>query len=157
MNKNFTPEDIQKKHETNIKSATSGFVLAGVLGIIYIVRFFITKNFDFYFSLTFTELILRLADYGSLPCVLSYALVAVYVIAYLIIAVLAAKSIKRLTAALGLYLFDCLCFIPLFIFHGGIKPEFFIDVIVHLFVVIFLIVGIKSTKKAHRNDEAENE
>ena len=53
MNKNFTKEDLIKKHETNVKSAASAFALSGILGLIYIVRFFITKNFDFYFSLTF--------------------------------------------------------------------------------------------------------
>lgn len=150
MNKNFTPEDIKQKHETNIKSATSGFALAGVLGIIYIVRFFITKNFDFYFSLTFTELFLRLSDCGDTPTVFSHVLIANYIAVYLIIAVLAAKNSKRLSLALGLYLFDCLCFIPLFIFHGEIRPELFIDVIVHLFTVVFLIAGIKSVKKVRQ-------
>ncbi len=147
MNKNFTAEERKMKHETNIKSATSGFVLAGVLGIIYIVRYFITKNFNFFFSLTFTELFLRLSDYGETPDAFSYVLIADYVAIYFIIAVLAAKSSKRLPLALGLYLIDCLCFIPLFIFHGSIQPEYFIDVIVHLFVVIFLCAGIRSSKK----------
>ncbi len=153
MKKNFTPEDIMKKHETNIKSATSGFTLAGVLGIIYIIRFFITKNFDFYFSLTFTELLLRLSDYGEIPDAFSYVLVADYVIAYLVIVVLIARNSKRLPLALGLYVFDCLCFVPLFLFHRTIQPEYFIDVIVHLFVVVFLVVGIKSAKKVRQSDE----
>ncbi len=147
MKKNFTPEDIKKKHETNIKSAASGFSLAGVLGIIYIVRFFITKNFNFYFSLTFTELLLRTSDYGSTHNAFSYVLIAGFVIIYFIVAFLVAKNSKKLPLALGLYLFDCVCFIPLFIFHGSIQPEYFIDVIVHLFVVIFLAVGIKSSRK----------
>ena len=144
MNKNFTKEDIIKKHETNVKSATSAFFLSGVLGIIYIVRFFITKNFNFYFSLTFTELFLRLSDYGDTPDAFSYILIAGYVIIYVIVALIAAKNPKKLPVALGVYLFDCLCFIPLFLFHGDIRPEYFIDIIVHLFVVIFISVGIKS-------------
>ena len=146
MNKNFTKEDLIKKHETNVKSATSAFVLSGILGLIYIARFFITKNFDFYFSLTASELILRLADDGSMPAAFSYTILADYVIIYFIIAVLATKNPKRLPLALGLYVIDCLCFIPLFIFHADIRPEYFIDVIVHVFVVIFLAVGIKSAK-----------
>ena len=147
MNRNFTPEDIKKKHETNVKSATSGFLLAGVLGLIYIIRFFITKNFDFYFSLTFTELLLRLSDYGETPDAFSYVIIADYVAIYFIVAILAARNSKRLPLALGLYLLDFFCFIPLFIFHGTVQPEHFIDVIVHVFVVIFLAVGIKSSRK----------
>ncbi|MBQ6601338.1 MAG: hypothetical protein IIX36_06810 [Clostridia bacterium] len=150
MNKNFTPEDIKKKHETNVKSATSGFVLAGILGIIYIVRFFITKNFDFYFSLTFTELFLRLSDFGETPDAFSYVLIADYMAIYFVVAFLAARNRKRLSLALGLYIFDCLCFIPLFIFHGSIQPEYFIDVIVHIFVIIFLSVGISSSRRLTR-------
>ena len=150
MNKNFTPEDIKKKHETNVKSATSGFVLAGVLGIIYIVRFFITKNFNFHFSLTFTELFLRLSACGKAPLSFYYVLIVCYIIIYLALSVLAAKNSKRLIPALGLYLFDCACFVPLFIFHGSIQPEYFIDVIVHIFVVIFLSVGIRSSRRLTR-------
>lgn len=150
MNKNFTPEDIKKKHETNVKSATSGFVLAGVLGIIYIVRYFMTKNFDFHFSLTFTELFLRLSDFGETPDAFSYVLIADYMAIYFVVAFLAARNRKRLSLALGLYIFDCLCFIPLFIFHGSIQPEYFIDVIVHIFVIIFLSVGISSSRRLTR-------
>lgn len=146
MNKTFTKEDLIRKHETNVKSATSAFALAGVLGLIYIARFFITKNFDFYFSLTASELILRLADEGSMPDAFSYTVLADYIAVYFIVAVIAAKNPKRLSLALGLYIIDTLCFIPLFVFHGNIRAECFIDVIVHLFVIIFLSVGIKSVK-----------
>ncbi|MBE6786371.1 MAG: hypothetical protein E7538_09100 [Ruminococcaceae bacterium] len=144
MNKSFTKQDLIKKHETNVKSATSAFVLAGILGLIYIARFFITKNFDFYFSLTASELFLRLGDCGSMPLALSYTLIAVFIAIYFIFAVLATKNPKRLSPALGLYIADCLCFVPLFVFRGDIRPEYFIDVIVHLFVIVFLAVGIKS-------------
>lgn len=144
MNKNFTKEDLIKKHETNVKSAASAFALSGILGLIYIVRFFITKNFDFYFSLTFTELSLRLSDCGKIPDILSYVLIAAYAAIYIIVCLLAAKNPAKLSVALGLYIIDFLCFVPLFIFHGEIRPEYFIDVIVHLFVIIFIAVGIKS-------------
>ena len=55
MKKQFTEEEKKLKLETNIKSAMTGYFLSGVLGIIYIVRFIITKNFDFYFSLAFKK------------------------------------------------------------------------------------------------------
>ena len=34
MKKTFTKEDIIKKHQTNVKSAASSFILAGILGLI---------------------------------------------------------------------------------------------------------------------------
>ena len=153
MNKNFTDEDIIKKLETNVKSATSGVSLAGILGIIYVVRFFISGNFNFYFSITFTELMLRLGDAGKLSPTLSYIAVAVFLAAYLAVVALAVKNAKNLRLCLGLYLADCLCFIPLFIFHGSIQPDYFIDVIVHLFVVIFLSVGVISEKKLRADNK----
>ena len=146
MKKQFTAEEMLLKHETNIKSAMTGYFLSGVLGIIYIVRFIITKNFDFYFSLTFNEFLLRWAD-GKNPDASLYALIpiGVYMVAYVLVALVAAKK-NRLSLALGLYIFDCLWFVPLFILRGAILPEMFIDVIVHSFVVIFLVVGVRSEK-----------
>lgn len=147
MAKNFSKEDLLKKKETNIKSAFSGFSLAGILGIIYIVRFFAAGNFDFHFSLSFTELMLRLSEGGKLPSALCYALMGVFLIIYFAVVVLIAKDPKKLIISLGVYLFDCICLIPLALVHAQLQPEFFIDVIIHFFVVLFLFVGVKSVKE----------
>ncbi len=148
MNNGFAQKDILKKHESNIKSAASSFTLAGILGIIYIVRYLVKNTFDFYFSLSFTELMLRLSDSGRLSEVVAFSLVALYVAGFLAISFLAAKNAKNLLYSLIFYSFDCICLIPLALFHGqSITPDFFIDVIVHLFVVLFIIVGIRSHKK----------
>lgn len=147
MSKNFTKEDMLKKNETNIKSATSSFSLAGVLGLIYIVRYIIKGNFDFYFSLSLTELMLRFSASDTIPEVAAYTIIAAYLLLFIGIAVLTAKSAKNLKYALIFYSADCLCLIPIAIFSGNsLTPEFFIDVIVHFFVILFLIVGIKSAK-----------
>lgn len=146
MKKQFTEEEKKLKLETNIKSAMTGYFLSGVLGIIYIVRFIITKNFDFYFSLAFNEFFLRRAhNEGSY--VFAYVLIAAYMAVYFIVALIAGKNSKRLSVALGMYVFDCVFLIPLFIMQGEIRPEMFIDVIVHAFVIIFLVVGVKSAKE----------
>lgn len=152
MNKNFTKEDILKKHETNIKSAGTAIFLSGVLGLIYVVRYFFTGNFDFYFSLSFTDMILKAGhEKGSiiLPAVVSVAFIA----AYTFLAVLSSKNAKVLSVALGAYLFDFLCLLAciLFLWEKPIAPECFIDVIVHLFVAVFLFVGIRS-ERAMRNN-----
>lgn len=147
MKKSFTKEDIIIKHQTNVKSATSSFSLAGILGLIYIVRYFISKNFNFYFSLAFTEWMLRLADAGSIPIAAAIALVAVYVIIFAVITVLVAKNARKLIFALWFYAFDALCLISVGLFHGAsLEPAFFIDVILHLFLFVFLIVGMKSER-----------
>lgn len=148
MNKKFTKEDILKKHETNIKSATSSFTLAGILGIIYIVRYILKDNFNFYFSLSFSELILRLSASDIIPGLVAYIIIAVYLAIFIGIVILTVKSASNLKFSLGFYIFDCLCLIPLGIFLGEeFTSDFFIDVIVHLFVILFLIVGIRSLKK----------
>ncbi len=145
MSKQFTNDDILKKHQTNIKSATSGFVLVGILGIIYIVRFLFSGNFNFYFSLAFSELVLRLGDGGKIPEALGFVLTAVYVICFICIALLINKKTDNLKFALLFYAFDSICFVPLaFVLADSFAPDFFIDVIVHLFVILFIIVGIKS-------------
>lgn len=148
MRKNeFTAEDRLKKHETNVKSAISGYCLAGILGLVYIIRFIITKNLDFYFSLTFTRLMLVFGIEGKISTVVSLVLSAGFILAYFLVAVLAVKDAKSLWLCLGVYVLDCLCFVPLAFALSGITPDFFIDVIVHVFVIVFLAAGIASSRK----------
>ncbi len=148
MKKDFTQEDILKKHETNIKSASTAILLSGILGLIYVVRYILSGNFNFYFSLSFTDMILRLSENkGSiiLPSVISI----VYILTYASLAVFSNKHAKLLYAGLGIYIFDFLCLIYslVYIFPKPLDSAHFIDVIVHLFVITFLIVGIISQKK----------
>ena len=93
MNKDFTKEDILKKHETNIKSASTAILLSGILGLIYVVRYILSGNFNFYFSLSFTDMLLRLSeDKGSIlvPAIIS----VIYIFMYTSFSVLMAKSKK---------------------------------------------------------------
>lgn len=143
MAKNFTAEDIKKKHETNIKAAVSSYGLVGLLGIAYVVRYFIKGDFNFYFSLSFTELMLRLGDSGTISSLLSYGSVAVFAAVYIVVLIIMNKDAAKLKAGLWVYVFDSICLIPLGI-TGGIQPEFFIDVTVHLFVIVFIVVGCRS-------------
>ena len=149
MNKNFTAEDIIKKHQTNIKSAQSAFALAGVLGIIYIVRYLIKGNFDFYFSLSFTEIMLRLGAEGSISKTVSFLLIALFLGIYIAFTALASKDSKYLPLFLGEYVFDFLCLgvLLLVLRHAPVPPDAYIDAIVHLFVIVFISAGIYSHKK----------
>ncbi len=152
MKKNFTKEDIIKKHETNVKSAFTGFSLAGVLGIIYVVRYFITGNFDFHFSLSLPEMMLKLGYGGNVSAGAAYGVTGVFFLIYLTVTVLCLKSEKFLKAALVLYAFDFLCLI-FFIFllftqfPESFSTDIFIEVIIHLFTILFLSVGVYSLGK----------
>lgn len=148
MKKQFTKEEILKKHQTNVKSAQGAFGLAGVLGIIYIVRYIIAGNFDFYFSLSVSEVSLRFASQGILSAAAAWCIIGIFLAAYLILTVLNMKNPRFLTASLALYATDCLCLGAYLIFAAPkpLSPDCFIDVIIHLFIIIFLVVGLKSTR-----------
>ncbi len=147
MNKNFSKEDIIKKHQTNVKSAQGVFALAGMLGIIYIVRYFITGNFDFYFSLSFTQAWLMKIAEDPASEDLGYSMIAIFIIAYLGLTVAAVKKPARLDSALGLYMIDFAYLIWFFIIKSSnFTADILIDVTLHIFVIVFLIFGVKSEK-----------
>ncbi len=149
---NYTYKDMLKKHETNVKSAVGGFGLAGILGLIYILRYFIKHNFDFYFSISFTEIMLRLTDNGTLSPVTGYSLIGAFVIVFIAVFLLALKDSKKLKPCLIMYIFDCICLVAsiFIVFGGSVTPKFFIDVIIHIFIILFLSVGVKSVKELEK-------
>ncbi len=149
MNKNFTKEDIIKKHETNVKSAFTALSLAGVLGIIYVIRYFITGNFDFHFSLSLPEMMLKHGLAGDVGKGLSYGVTAVFFVLYILVTVLCLRDAKFLKAGLCLYAFDsiCLLFFMLVLTKAPIPTDLYIEVIIHCFVILFLSVGIYSHGK----------
>ena len=150
----LTTQDKIKKMQTNIKSAQSIFVLSGILALIYVVRYFVTGNFNFYFSSYITEFALKAADENIASAVTlsngaSYALLAVYAVLFLLCCVLCLKSKLGLWACLTLHLTDYAALLvgtALSVF-GSFREEIFIDIIVHFFVLLFIVVGIYSTYK----------
>ncbi len=154
MSKTLSKQDKIKKMQTNIKSAQSTFALAGILALIYVVRYFVTGNFNFYFSSYITEFALKAADENivsavSLSSAASYAILAVYALLFLVCCILSIKSNIGLIACLIFYLIDFIALIAgtaLSVF-GPLTEETFIDIIVHVFVVLFLSVGVYSAKK----------
>lgn len=149
MNKKFTKDDILKKYETNLKSAVSGFALAGILGLIYIIRYFIKEDFDFYFSLSVPEIMLKLSHAGEIGKAVAYAVVAVFVAAYILLAILNVKDQKWLRASLVFYGADFVCLLGyiFLLMHKPVDSAVYIEVVVHFFVILFLSVGVYSNKK----------
>ena len=150
----LTTQDKIKKMQTNIKSAQSIFVLSGILALVYVVRYFVTGNFNFYFSSYITEFALKAADENIASAVTlsngaSYALLAVYAVLFLLCCVLCLKTKFGLWACLVLHLTDYAALIAgtaLSVF-GPFREEILIDVIVHFFVLLFIVVGIYATYK----------
>ncbi len=152
MNKNFTKEDIIKKHETNVKSALTGFSLAGVLGIIYVVRYLITDNFDFHFSLSLPEMMLKLGHGGTVSSGAAWGVTGAFFALYIAVTVLVMKNPKYLKLALTLYVFDFICliffmFVVLRQFPDSFSNDLYIEVILHIFNILFLSVGVYSHGK----------
>ena len=158
MNKNFTKEDIIKKHETNVKSANTAFSLAGVLGIIYVVRYFITGNFDFHFSLSLPEMMLKLGHGETVSPSVAYGVTAAFFAAYILITVLTVKNPEFIKLGLAFYAFDFLCllffmFVVLRQFPDSFSNDLYIEVIIHIFVILFLSVGVYSHRKLKKADK----
>lgn len=154
MSKTLSKQDKIKKLQTNIKSAQSTFALAGVLALIYVARYFVTGNFNFYFSSYITEFALKAADENiasavSLSGAASYAILAVYAVGFLVCCILSIKTKIGLIACLVFYLIDFLALIcgTAFSVFGPLAEEAFIDIIVHVFVILFLSVGVYSVNK----------
>ena len=149
MNNKFTKEDIIKKHETNVKSAFTGISLAGVLGIIYVVRYFITGNFDFHFSLSIPEMMLKLGHSQDISVTVSYSVTAVYFIIYLLVTVLCIRNPRFLKLGLALYSLDfiCLLFFMFVLLPAPAPTDLYIEVILHIFNILFLSVGVISHRK----------
>lgn len=147
MNKNFTKEDIIKKHQTNVKSAWTAFTLAGILGIIYIVRYFITGNFNFYFSLSFTEGMLKFIENDILSSSAGYTIIGAFVVVYILADILIALKPKNLIIALMVYAFDFAFLVYQILSNlNSFNPDRLIDVIIHCFIIIFISVGIFSER-----------
>ncbi len=153
MNRNFTKEDIIKKYQTNVKSAMTAFVIAIVLGVIFVLRFLIKKNTDYFFSLTVTEVILGFSDSLLLPLLL----IALYFLVYILLLVGAGKNTRFLKGCLGIYAVDTAVLLgrAAALFSQSDISVMAVDIIFHLFIIIFLSVGIYSDKKLEKLEGSE--
>lgn len=148
MKKNFTSEEIKKSHATNVKASGSLYLLAGVLCLVYIVRYFITQNFNFYFTLAVPDMLLKLGDSGEMGKVLSVLLAAAFMLVYFIIGIAVVKKPKLFPIMTVTYLLDtvCLFFCDFILWQRPQSTDFLIDIICHIWVLLFLVVGMRSQR-----------
>ena len=146
MKKNFTPEEKIKCHNTNIKAAHSLYLLSGVLSVIYTVRFFITGNFNFFFTLAFSDLFLKLGNSGEMNTVLSYILTAAFYLIYFGVGAAMVKKQSLFPALTAIFAVDTVLLLlcDFILWEIPQSTDFIIDIICHFWVLLFLIVGTKS-------------
>lgn len=162
--KHMNSEQLKKRYKTDIKSAQGIIAMATVLTIIYVVRWLFTKEFDFYFCTSFTEFLLKAAQFspqcrGSLPNAVAIAGAVCYVVIYVVAVILAQKKPQTLWLSLALYVFDTVFLLAIDItgYFGAFTAEYFIDIIFHLFILLFLCVGIYANKKIKKLPDGEGE
>lgn len=149
MKKKFTGEELIKSHKTNIKAATSLYTLAGALFAIYALRYFITGNFNFYFKLAFADMFLKLGDSGEIPFAVGVAVAVIAIIAYNIPGAFLMKKPELFLPAAVIYVADTICLLlcDFVLFKKPEGSDFIIDIITHLWVLLFVIVGLRSARE----------
>lgn len=154
MSKNFTKEDRIKKHQTNIKSAQTVLILAGVLGLIHIAQFVFSASNGFYFSFAVPALMFDLLANDSVSSFVAWAVTAVFLILYFVFFILSGKNAKWLCGSLAVYLTNlAFCFYRIFVYYGSsVTEEKYISLAVHIFITVFLVVGIISDKKLSKEN-----
>lgn len=146
--------DAIKKYQTNMKSAQGTVILAVILNLIYIVKAIISKNLSFWFSTYVTQYLLKSSDFfggyeGNFPKATSILIILFEVLLLIFTAAFSERNGKLLYICLGVYVFD-----TVFMAVGNILNIFgdfnegsFIDIIFHIFVLLFIIGGIHSYRK----------
>lgn len=143
-----------RRLQTDIKSAQGGMAMAMLLTLIYMIRAFISGNLNFYFSFYTVEFFMKYSDFfsefkGTFPFAASAAVIVVFMILAIIFTVLSQKKPAFLFVCLALYGFDTVFMLvgKLSGFFSPLAQEDFIDIIVHGFILTFLVIGVIGYKK----------
>lgn len=148
-----------KRIQTDIKSAQGAMAISLVLTLIYIIKAIFSKNLNFYFSFYTVEFLLK--DSGFFPefkGALPKAAVVVGILAFMGLAItftaLSQKKPSFLYGCLVLYGFDTVFMLigKLSGFFSPLVQEDFIDIIVHAFILTFLIIGVAALIKQKHSD-----
>ena len=168
-----------KQHQTNIKSATGAFGISLVMTLVYLGKALLGRNFHFWFSNFVPEVLLKSAAFttsfdgdfsavflehwrGRLSLTWFCVLFAAYAIVCVVLLLLAGKHPPLLWAIFALQLCDTVCLVVgrLYGIPNAVEETMFIDVIFHVLVLLFLLVGGISAMvlpKDLRGDPRENE
>ncbi|MGN1419704.1 MAG: hypothetical protein ACI4W6_10275 [Acutalibacteraceae bacterium] len=149
--------DAEKRYKTYIKSAQGTIGMILVMNLIYILKALISKNLNFWFSLYLTEFMIKSSNFvdgynGSVPKIVSVIVIVLSIAVLAVLTGLSQKNPKLLYACLVFYALD-----TVFLLVGNIMNIFgdfcessFIDIIIHAFVVAFIINGIYGVQKLEK-------
>lgn len=149
-----------KQHQTNIKSAVGAYGMALIMTLVYIVKALLGKNFFFYFSNYLPELLLKRAAFtagydgafsdvflaswrGTLPTVWFWVFFAVYAAVCVALLLIAGKHPPFIWVLFAVQLCDTVGLLAgrLQGIPDGMTETVWIDVIFHVLVLLFLLVG----------------
>ena len=143
-----------KRCQTDIKSAQGAIAMSLILTLIYIIKAFVSGNLHFYFSLYTVEFFLKYSAFfpefrGEFPKAAAVAVILVFFVLAIVLTVLSQKKPVFLFGCLALYGFDTVFMLigKLSGFFSPVCQAEFIDVIVHAFILTFLIMGVIGYKK----------
>ncbi len=154
-----------KRHQTDIKTAQGAMAISLVLTLIYILKAIASGNTNFYFSLYTVEFFMKYSAFfpefrGTFPKAAAAAVIAAFMILAIVFTVLSQKKPVVLFGCLALYSFDTVFMLigKLSGFFSPLAQDDFIDIIVHAFILTFLIIGVIGFKKlgASGNIQSEN-
>lgn len=144
----------EKYYLSYIKSAVSSLAIVLILNVIYIVRFFIKKEFSFFFSIYTAEFMLKCGGFAEgyervFPEAVAVAGVIFVTGVFIMLTAFCSKKAEFIKYGFGVYLID-----SVFLLWGAITNPFgdvteniFVDVIFHFLILVLLAVGIYGYKK----------
>lgn len=149
-----------KKHQTNIKSAVGAYGMALIMTLVYVIKALLGKNFHFYFSNFVPETLLKSASFttnyagdfsetflqswrGALPLVWFCVCFAAYAAVCVALLLIAGKHPPFIWALFAFQLLDTAALLAgrLQGIPDGMGETVWIDVIFHVLVLLFLLVG----------------
>lgn len=147
----------EKYYATYIKSAQGSLGLVLILNIIYTIRFFIKKEFDFFFSLYTAEFMLKCGGFAEgyekvFPAAASIAGVIFVTLVFIMLTAFCTKKTGCIKYGFGIYLID-----TAFLIYGAATNPFgdvnenvFVDIIFHFITLLLLVVGIYAERKSRK-------
>lgn len=151
-------EELTKKYNTYVKSGIGAMVIALVTTLIYILRVLLSPGKEMWFSTYITQFMLKSS--GILPQYtevvakpVAIVVIAVCFFALLIPTILSQKKSACLYPVFALYLADTIMNIiclSLNVF-GDYSQSSLIDVIFHLFILVFILVAIYGSYQLKKN------
>lgn len=144
----------EKKLISNIKSGYGSFVVFPVLTLMYVVRAFIAGDLNYHFASFLSEFLLKSSGYfdgykDNINLGLALVIIVIYNALFALCYVKSVKNFKWTYFGLGLCVFDfalqIICLATSY--FEPFKVDFLVDVIVHIFIILFLSIGINSYKK----------